>query len=284
MGIKDNFQSFRETIDNTTASIRGVFWIGVIVVTVGLLILEWFTTLNTGQWVLLGIGLAFLFGIGVTYFLDWMRRKNIDNIPELLTKLDKLTVDHIDEFNTESDKPEMLLDDLSKLWNVDIVRLKTAAREKNQRAIGEELERINGKFGDYVARRKGGKDVLTNLLLIAGTLDDYNVGLARITDTTDYHNLYKRIRNLQKQVPIVDVNTKINEYFRWSYALYSVLLSTKPILNLVELKELIPIKIRANNHLIRNTVEDQTATLISAVRQSILEAKQRDKIIRNKAA
>lgn len=239
---------------------------------IGIIIRQWLSSLDTLQIVFLVIGLLCICLIGFTYYFDWRRKKSVDNIPDLLSQIDQLTLDYIDNSDLHSDKPQELLDDLGKLLNMDVSQLKRVALERNKEEAQYEFQRFTDRYSKYLNPSKTTKkDTVWNLLLIGSTLNEYGVGLANITDTEEYKKLYDRVKNLQRQVPTAEINMKINAYFNGSRGLYSTLLSTKPIEG--ELRALIPIRIRASNGMLRNIIEGQTAILISEVRESVQASK-----------
>ncbi len=266
------WRDFMDTVDSTTRFFRGLLWMVTIIMAIGIIIRQWLSSLDTLQIVFLVIGLLCICLIGFTYYFDWRRKKSVDNIPDLLSQIDQLTLDYIDNSDLHSDKPQELLDDLGKLLNMDVSQLKRVALERNKEEAQYEFQRFTDRYSKYLNPSKTTKkDTVWNLLLIGSTLNEYGVGLANITDTEEYKKLYDRVKNLQRQVPTAEINMKINAYFNGSRGLYSTLLSTKPIEG--ELRALIPIRIRASNGMLRNIIEGQTAILISEVRESVQASK-----------
>lgn len=222
----------------------------------------------------------FLILIAFTYLLDWQRKHAIDTIPALLAKMDSLVLDYIDAYvipNTSED----LVNDLAKLMRLDITELKAAATSGNKNRAEQEF----AKFVDKHNQRFNSKnylDNITNLCLAGAIMNEYKVGLIAITTTREYQNLYQKVRNLRRQLPSVVISRKINEYLSQSEGLYNMLLSVRPFEGMGSLKEVIPVKLRAYNNIVRPVVEGQTAMLISAVQESIDEYKNTDSVNREK--
>jgi len=274
--IWKQIRSFGETVDETTSAIRGLLWVLVMVAATGVAIRHWLKSLDTLQLSLLMVVLLCLLLIGLTYFLDWRRKRNIDNLPELLSQLDQLTLDYIDGLVPHSKTPEALVNDLANLLGMDIGQLKHAMLMQNHKLAQQEFYRLSSRYEKLANLKKLPENLLT-LRLMGGLMNEYNVGLAHITDVEEYRNLFQRIKRLQKRLPTAAITAKVTEYFSASDGLYSLLLSTKPFTNLSTLKELIPARERAHSLIMRSVIEGYTATLISAVRESIEKCKNKEK-------
>jgi hypothetical protein len=221
-----------------------------------------------------GIGIIAL--IGITFLMDWNTRRNIYRIPDLLALIDQLTLDLIEDYKLPNET-EDITDDLAKVIGLgDINQLKTAVKDKRKRGVELELTSITNHYSSLVNSKKP-QDVLQNLLLSSSFLNSHNIGLERVTDTPRYHRLYHKIKTLQRRVPSANINMKINEYWRWSEGLYSLILSAKPIMNISGLKELMPPKYLATSTMMQPQILDFTTVLISGVRESIESYKERDK-------
>jgi amino acid permease len=94
----DKWRSFRDTVDDTTATIRSILWMVGIVAVIILVIRKWLESLDTIQTAALWVALVCVGLIVVTYYLDWQRKRNVDRMPELLAQLDKLTLDYINDY------------------------------------------------------------------------------------------------------------------------------------------------------------------------------------------
>ncbi len=116
---------------------------------------------------------------------------------------------------------------------------------------------------------------LENLLLMGEVLNDYKVGLSNFTATVPYQRLYRRVRILQEQLPNLESSNKVNDFFSWSEGFYCLLISTKPLMGESELMQVIPTKVKAQSKLMHRWVENNTANLITAVRESMTKAKEK---------
>lgn len=274
-GFFSGWKSFRDTVDDTTSTIRGVFWVVGVVAVFIIVLGNWLATLNTIQITALWIAGVCLALIIFTYYLDWSRKRSIDNIPELLAQLDQLTLDYIDGYIIKN-APEALLNDLAKMMNMDIGNLKTAACSGNKKQAEQAFAQFVEKSSRYSNPKKFQENIMT-LRLMGGLMNEYDSGLARVTNTAEYQRVYRRIQQLRKRLPSAVISAKINEYFHQSDGLYSVLLSIKPFESLGTLKEMIPARIRAHSDVMRPIIEGHINTLISGVRESINDYKQRGK-------
>lgn len=276
----DKLRSFKDAVDDTTSTIRSILWMVGVVAVIIIVIRRWLGSLDTIQTSALWVALVCLGLIIVTYYLDWQRKRSVDKIPELLAQLDKLTLDYIDNYSMVS-TPETLLDDLASLMNMNISELKAAAHSGNSKRAEQAFGAFAEKYGRYSNPKKFQDNIMT-LRLAGGLMNEYDVGLASITNTPEYQRIYQRVRYLRRRVPSAIISSKINEYFHQSEALYSMLLSVKPFESLGKLREMIPARMRAHNDVLLPTLESYMDTLISAVRESINDYKQKDRVPQEK--
>ncbi|MDD5039038.1 MAG: hypothetical protein PHN78_06950 [Dehalococcoidales bacterium] len=263
----ERWNSFRATVDDTTATIRAAFWAVGVVAVITLFIGNWFASLNNIQrnalWVIGGC----LIIVVLTYVLDWQRKRGIDKIPELLAKMDSMIFDYYDQDYVMT-APMELIEDLAKLMNFNISELKSAATSGNKNRAEQEF----AKFADAHTRRFNSKNYgenLLNLRLAGAIMSEYNVGMIAITNTEEYQKLYQRVRYLRKRLPSATISRSISEYFNQSDGLYSMLFSIQPFANLGAFQKIIPVKIRAYSDIVRPTVEGHTSSLVNGVRESI---------------
>jgi hypothetical protein len=279
--MRDKWRAFRDTVDDTTSTIRSIFYMLGVVAVVVVFIRKWLESLDTIQMVALWVALACLGIIVLTYLLDWRRKRSIDKIPELLARLDELVLDYIEGYDMPK-VPETLLDDLARVLNLNIGELKAAARSGDKKQAEQAFTRFQQRYEGYSNPKKFSEQIM-NMRLAGALMNENNVGLDSITNTQEYQRIYQRVRALRKQLPSRTISTKINEYFHQSEALYSMLLSIKPFENLATLRDIIPARIRAGHDVTLPIVEGYIDTLISAVRESINEYKQKGKEIAEKS-
>lgn len=276
MGLWRFIQSLKETAEETTSTIRWLLGVFLILAVIGVAFGKWISGLNTLQIASFYIGIGIIVLIGITFLVDWNTRRNIYRIPDLLALIDELTLDLIDEYEFPKEN-EDVTDDLAKVIGTgDINQLKSAVREKRKSAVESELTRMNNHYNSLVNSKKP-QEALQNLLLTSGFLNSHDIGLKRVTNTPRYNRLYKTIKTLQKRVPSANINMKINEYWKWSEGLYSLILTTKPLMNIPGLKELMPPKYLASSSMMRPQIQDFTTVLISGVRESIESYKERER-------
>ena len=272
-GIWRKWNSFRATVDDTTATIRAVVWSVGVGAVITILIGKWLASLNSIQRVALWVIGACLIIIALTYFLDWQRKKSIDKIPELLAKMDGLIFDYIDNHAIQN-TPIELVEDLAKLMNMNISELKSAATSGNKNRAEQEF----AKFADAHSKRFNSKnfsDNIMNLRLAGAIMTEHNIGLIAVTSTKEYQELFQQLRYLRRRLPSIIVSRSINEYLHQSEGLYNMLLSIQPFASMGSFKDVIPVRIRAYSDVVRPMVEGHTASLINAVRESIDDYKHR---------
>ena len=273
----EKWHSLRDTFDETTSIVR--WFLGAIVVLSGLTVAlgKWLSQLNAWQAVAFYVLIGALVLIAFTFAWDWQRKRSIESIPDLLARIDQLTLEYIDDFTPKSISLDIIRG-LAKLIGAEahVDGLIMAVEKGNKQKVEQELEEISKQYDRFVSPKKRTEDTLQNLLFISGFLNANNVGLECVTDHEKYHQLYTRVRYLQKMLPSAETNIKINEYWRWSEGLYSILLSIKPIVHMPKFDEMVPPKFTAGRQLMRPTIEGLTAIYISAVRESIQKYKERN--------
>jgi hypothetical protein len=276
----DWWRSFRDSIDETTSEIRWFLATLGLIGTIIVISWRWFLTLVIWQRIGIIVAVSCLGIIALTFVVDWLRKKNIEQIPDLLAKIDQLTLDYIDKYVPNDDSEETSIG-LAKLTGIETGQFRAAVALKNKNKIDDEADRIFKQY-EKSNRFKKVSENLQNLLYISAYLNANKVGLKQVTDTREYRRLYKRIKNLQRMVPSSETNMKINEYWQWSEGLYSMLLTFKPSILMPGLQELLPSKVVAGSAMMQTIFEEQTSVLISAVRESIIKYKERNlKLVTN---
>lgn len=271
----ERLRSFRDTIDETTSTIRLAVWVIIVLAGVYAAFGKWWSSLNMGQqiafWVVIG-GLAI---VVLTYVMDWRRKRGIDSIPDLLAVIDQLTMQYIDEFSPE-EVTEDVSDSLARIIGINISRFREAVESGDEKKIDEEYQKVVRQYERFLNPQNRMQDALQDLLHMSAFLNINNVGLERITNTKKYHRLHNRVKSLQKMVPSADINLKVNDYWRWAEGLYCIALITKPVMLLPNLKKRMPPKLIASAATVYPTIEQSTSILISKVRESIMDYKERN--------
>jgi hypothetical protein len=274
----DWWQSFRDTWDETTSNIRwcvgAVGMIAAITVVVG----QWMSSLNTLQIVALYVVIGCLLIIGITFFTDWRRKKNVDSIPELLSKLDQMALDYIDAYDRQLSKEDsdLLLRDTEDILRINFRTLRKAMEEKDRKRVQTEFQQLLAQISRVIDFKKDPGKSLNTLQVMAETLDEYKVGLANLQGVEGYQRIHGRVKGLQRRIAHQDTNVKINAYFNWSRGLYSLALTIKPLISSPE-RDLLPVSARAMKGMFRPMIQDHTTSLISAVSESIAKNKERRK-------
>src|SRR4030042_269763 len=98
--------SFFQTTKETTETI--LWFLGVVAVLggVGMGFGKWFSTLNTFQTVSFFVMVGALLLIAVTLILNWLHKRDIERIPDLIEKLDVLISNFVDDFKLDLTKEQ----------------------------------------------------------------------------------------------------------------------------------------------------------------------------------
>lgn len=206
---------------------------------------------------------AFLLAL-IAYIFNWREKRKFEKIPDLLERMDKLALDYIEdfEFTLTPEDWNSLYGEYGSLLKIDFGLLKNALLKKDKEVLEREFQRITKAYDRHLNPSKKLEQSLTDLLDMGSILDCYNV---------------RNIRSLQRKAPSANISNKVNEYYSWSEGFYCLLLSMKPLTEQPILRELMPIKVKAKKSQVRPLIERQTSTLISAVRESIEDYKQKRK-------
>jgi hypothetical protein len=270
------WRDFRDTLDETTSAIRWFLGVFAVLAALGVGLHKWLSSLNTIGLVSFYVLVGCLILIGFTFIWDWRRKRRIESVPDLLGRIDQLTLDYIDEF-VPAVVPQDISNELAELLDLDVHRLSQAVDKGDAIQVGEEYQKLLKQYERLLSPHRRTQDILQNLLLASALLNDNGVGLQQVTDKQRYHRLHNRAKALQKMLPRAAINMKVNEFWRWSEALYCVILTTKPIVLMPALaKKMVPPKARAASVIMRPAVEQITSALISGVRESIETYKERN--------
>jgi LPXTG-motif cell wall-anchored protein len=277
----EKWRSFMDTVNETTSAIRWAS--GVVIVLAGLYTAfgKWFSSLATGQQIAFWVVIGGLVLIGVTFILDWRRKRSIDTISDLLGIIDQLTLEYIDEFSPIVGSAEDS-DGIARILGLNVRQLRIAVDQNDEKQIEQEYEKVLRQYDKFLNPKKRMEETQQDLLLVSAYLNARNIGLQQITDTQKYHRLRNRVKALQKMVPSAAMNMKINEYWRWSEGLYCILLTTKPMLLAPAIGKKVPPKVIASATMIRPRIEEATTLFSSAVHESIETYKERHKEKTNK--
>lgn len=263
-----------QTISGVQQAIYTITGVVIMVTASWAVLWVWIKQLDTVQIVLLAIAAFGILVIFVTAFISWWYRRNITKILDILSQIDQMTLDYIDSYepNLSPEEYNSLLEELGELLDVKFERLKIAITTRSKTLI-KEFQRMCDNYTRLLDPSKKVSESLRDLLLMGDVLNEYGVGLANITNTPQYKRLNERVKELQKIAPSAETSIRINDYFNWSKGLYCLVLSTKPITNQPDINRLLPVRARALSGVFRPLVEGNTATLITAVRESIEKPK-----------
>ena len=210
--------------------------------------------------------------------MDWIRKRNIEKIPDLLEKIDKMTLDYIDNFNTSLSQEDWanMLAEYGVLIGMDFSRFKDSLLSGNKSVIDQESDRFSKAYNKKLNPQSKTEDSLASLRDMGGLLNSYHVGLENLTKTPQYHKLFTRIQSLQRTQVALNISVNVLEFFLRSEGLYCLLLSIKPIMEQSHIN-VMPTKLNAKKSQIRPVIEGQISVLISSVRESIVKYKDRNK-------
>jgi hypothetical protein len=232
---------------------------------------KWIGPLDWVQKLSIGIAVFCLLVIFITAFITWWKKRNIEKISSMISQLDEIVRRYVGNFTPEITDEESynLSSDLGDLFHFNVTGITSAIKAKDKRRIAFQMEQFSKKIPTLIDPEKRTNESLKTLMLMAGLMNDHHVGLNEIKNTPNYQIIYDKIKALQQIVPNAETNIKINNYFNWSDGLYSLLLSIRFISDKPEMLELMPAEGKATKNFLQPLIEGNTATLISAVRESI---------------
>jgi hypothetical protein len=217
-------------------------------------------------------------------FGKWWRKHSLERLPDLIDRLDSITMDYIDntEFKIGVDEWKSLLGQYGSLIGMDFHRLisATATTKIDMSVTEEELSRFQKVYD-----RKSNTDPknkfassINDLRDIGELLNNYNIGLIKLKETKGYQRLMADIKILQRQLPTLAISIKVNDYLYQSEGYYSMLLSTKPIMEMSFNSSTSQMLIKASvkKGQMRPSVEGQITNLIASIRESIATYKERN--------
>lgn len=251
---------------------------GVVVMIWGV-VYTWVKSLETSQLVLFAIGTFCFLLVFIRLVYDRWQRHNIEQIPDLIEKLDVMTSSFVDDFKIElsTENWENINKDYSNLLGLDLSGLVAALQDgDDKRKIERAFEDINRVYARKLDPDNKTGDSLANLGDMGSILDTYNVGFGRLKETPQYQKLDNKIKSLQRKAPSAYISIKVNDYYLVSERLYTMILGTKPLFDQPLLVAKMPAKVKAKKSQIRPVVDGQISNLISGVREAILKHKERN--------
>jgi hypothetical protein len=266
-------------LSNWLETILKVVEVVGVVSAIGVFIKQLYQGIDSTELILILITLFCIIIASVIIFLQWRERRRYENLPYILEKRDNLVMEYIDRFeiNLDDDNWVNLLKDYSQLMGFRIDNLLKVLPTKDENLIIKEFENTTKNFNNKTVPQKKTDETLVMLLDMGGILNSYNAGLESITSKPDLQKLDKRIKSLQRKVPAVKISQAVNDYYQWSEGLYLIILATKSLYSYNLFKKSIPTKIKAKQSQVRPTIERQITNLISAVRESIVITKEKNK-------
>jgi hypothetical protein len=270
--------SFFQTTKETTETI--LWFLGVVVMLggIGVGFGKWFSSLNTFQTVSFFIMVGALFLIAVTLVLNWLHKRDVEKIPDLIEKLDVLTSNFVDDFKLKLSEEEWtnILRDYSSLLGLDFSGLEAAFKDGNKKKLETAFESFNRAYNRKLNPENKTAESLTDVGDMGSILDTYNAGFGCLKQTPQYQKLDKKIKALQRKAPSAYISVKVNDYYVVSEKLYTMILGTKPLYDQPLLAGKMPAKVKAKKSQVRPLIDGQISNLIAGVREAILKHKERN--------
>jgi len=272
-------QTFFNSLSDAHQAVNTI--VGVVVVAAGgwVVIDQFIKQLDISQQIAIGIVLLGLVVIFIIAFITWWRKHDVDNLPNYLSQLDEMLrgyVNNLDIGSLDAKDLSLCSIDLGELWHIDVNNLYRMLQQKDKIRIQKYSISASNQFSKMIDPKDRSNSTLKQLLASSGIMNYHGVGLDRIRETENYRVLFTKIKNLQRLVPSAETNIKVNEYWNWSDALYSVLLSYRLIMDKPEILDLLPAGEKASTKYIGRQIESSTATIISSVRESLDKARHRN--------
>lgn len=253
----------------------------VVVIAVGVVAMvwsvfwDWLMEQSIQSRILFSVAILLFLIIPITFFIDWWYKRDIKSLPKQLASLNTMTMTFLETYDLPSEKmTDEILDELASISNLRIAQLKAAAHQKDKKRAQNELATLTEKYRTMVKPRDTKSTALRDYLLMGEVLNDHGIGLSNFTSGERYQKQYRRIRSLQEQLSSVEASSRVNDYLVASEAYYHMLLSTKTLSEAGEFAEIIPAKFKAETKLLRVVVENEIASLITSVRESMLDVKE----------
>ncbi len=249
------------------ATIWGIVW-------------TWAKNIDTVQKALFIFATVCFFVFFLYLFGRWWRRHNLERLPDLIDKLDHIIMHYIDnmEFKMGVDEWKEMLGEYSALIGMDFHRLITASTNHDMATTDEELARLQKHYDCKLNPDPKNKlaTSINDLRDIGELLNKYDIGLKHLKETKEYERVISDIKYLQRQLPSMAISAKVNEYLYQSEGYYSMLLSTKPLLEMrFDSKSQMLTKVTVKKGQVRPIVEGQIANLITSIRESIIAYRER---------
>ena len=246
---------------------------------IGLAFATWFSNLSTFGMVSFFFLVGGLILVIFTLVLNWLQKRDIERIPDLIEKLDVLTTNYIDDFHFDltEDEWEKINADYSSILDIDLRGLEEVCRSPDtpRSTIDRTYDGVCRQYMRRLDPKRQEEESLEYLGDMGSILDSHNCGFNKLKMTPQYQKLERKIKALQRKAPSAYISVKVNDYFIVSERLYVLLLGTKPLFDQPTLKDRLPAKVKAKKSQVRPIVEAQVANLISGVRESITKHKER---------
>lgn len=235
----------------------------------------WAQNLETIQIVLFSFATVCLFIFFLYIFGKWWRKHNLERLPDLVDKLDNITMHYIENRDLQMSKEEwmQMLGEYSALIGMDFNRLIKASTSSDLETTDIELARLQKHYNNKLNPDPKNKlaTSINDLRDVGELLNKYSIGLKPLKESKEYLRIVNEIKFLQRQLPSIAISAKVNEYLYQSDGYYSMLLSTKPLLEMkFDSKSQMLTKVSVKKGQIKPIVEGQITNLIASIRESII--------------
>lgn len=241
----------------------------------------WAKNLEPIQIALFAFATLCLFVFFLYLFGKWWRKHSLERLPDLIDKLDNLTMHYIDNIDIKMSKEDWIsmLNQYGSLVGMDFHRLITASTNNDSTTRDAEMERFQKHYDRKMNPDPKNKfaNSINDLRDIGELLNNYNIGLKALKETKEYERTITDIKILQRQLPSMLISVKVNEYLYQSDGYYSMLLSTKPLLEMrFDSNSQMLVKASVKKGQMRPMVEGQISNLIASIRESIITHRERN--------
>ncbi len=269
---------FITDISGKTATIVAVA--GMIATAWGI-VWTWAKNIDDVQKVLFIFATVCFFIFFLYLFGKWWRKHNLERLPDLVDKLDNITMHYIENRDITMSKENWtaMLGEYSSLIGMDFHRLITASTNNDMDMLDKELTRFQNQYDRKLNPDPKNKiaSSINDLRDVGELLNKYNIGLKPLKETKEYQRIVSEIKYLQQQSPSMAISIRVNEFLYQSEGYYSMLLSTKPLLEMrFDNKSQMLTKVTVKKGQVKPIVEGQITNLIASIRESIIAYRERN--------
>lgn len=247
------------------------------VAVIGLAIKQWAQELDQTQLILILLALFGLIVVGITYLVEWRKKKSVKYIPELLSQMDEKVKLLIELSPFPQDKAKGFVNDVAELFDIDIQRFKDAWETHNLAEMKATIKEETDKFSKAHQIPRSSlqpftimADLLRNL---SGLMDSHEIGLNSIKDN-EYKKLEVKLEMLKHRLRDSTAIKRVNNYLFWWEGLTSFLL-----LNHYALPyrvDLLPVKVKAVLPALQPLIQAAVDEYMGYIKDSVYDNKEKE--------